>query len=60
MTSLLDRIGTALRQMLGVPDYERYLRHMRHAHPGQLALTRNEFLDLRLHERYSRPGSRCC
>jgi uncharacterized short protein YbdD (DUF466 family) len=51
---------TVLRTVIGVPDYERYLRHMRARHPEALVLTRDEFVRHRLESRYSRPGSRCC
>jgi uncharacterized short protein YbdD (DUF466 family) len=48
------------RTVLGVPDYERYLAHVRATHPHATPLTRNEFARERLNERYSRPGARCC
>lgn len=60
MSAMMQRLGVILRAMLGVPDYERYLGHMRSRHPGHPALTHDEFVRIRLHERYSRPGSRCC
>ena len=54
------RAGAVLRAVAGVPDYERYLAHMRERHPGQAVLTRDEFARRRLVERYERPGSKCC
>lgn len=56
----IARVLAAIRRVIGAPDYERYLAHMHHAHPGHPTLTRDEFLRARLEERYSRPGSRCC
>jgi uncharacterized short protein YbdD (DUF466 family) len=49
-----------LRTVIGVPDYERYLRHMRARHPQCEVLSPAEFATVRLDSRYSRPGSRCC
>lgn len=49
-----------LRTVIGVPDYERYVRHMRARHPGCELLTAAEFGRMRLESRYSKPGSRCC
>ena len=56
----LDRCLTIVRTIIGVPDYERYLEHMRTHHPDAVPLNRDEFLRSRLEDRYSRPGSRCC
>lgn len=52
--------GRALRLIIGAPDYERYLAHMRERHPGEVPLSREEFIRQRLNDRYQRPGSRCC
>jgi uncharacterized short protein YbdD (DUF466 family) len=54
--TLLD----AIRRMLGVPDYERYLTHQRTCHPNEPVLSRDAFMRERLAARYERPGSRCC
>jgi uncharacterized short protein YbdD (DUF466 family) len=54
------RIGAVLRRILGAPDYERYLRHVREAHPGEKPLSLAEFHRLQLEGKYSRPGTRCC
>jgi uncharacterized short protein YbdD (DUF466 family) len=48
------------RAILGVPNYERYLAHVHALHPQATPLTRDEFERQRLHDRYSRPGARCC
>jgi uncharacterized short protein YbdD (DUF466 family) len=44
------REGGAL--MVGVPDYERYLAHMRARHPEHPPLGRKAFLDNRMQARY--------
>ncbi|HEX5179013.1 MAG TPA: YbdD/YjiX family protein [Gemmatimonadaceae bacterium] len=61
--SLGARIAAAsrvVRAIVGAPDYERYLAHMRRRHPAQRPLTRNEFVRERMRDRYEKPGSRCC
>jgi uncharacterized short protein YbdD (DUF466 family) len=52
--------AAAARAMLGAPDYDRYLAHMRAHHPGSPVLARWEYTRHRLDARYSRPGARCC
>ncbi|HZF68937.1 MAG TPA: YbdD/YjiX family protein [Gemmatirosa sp.] len=54
------RVRAVLHAVLGVPDYERYVAHLRARHPGCEPLDRGAFERERLAERYSRPGSRCC
>ena len=54
------RAADVVRRVIGVPDYEGYLAHMRERHPGCVPLTREGFLAERLQAKYERPGSRCC
>ena len=56
----IDRAACILRRVIGVPDYDIYLAHIREHHPGATPLTREEFTSQRLLDKYSRPGSRCC
>lgn len=56
----LRRASAVARRVLGAPDYDAYLAHMRAHHAGERALSRDEHLRERLHARYNRPGSRCC
>lgn len=56
----LRRWADALRAVAGVPDYQRYLAHMRAAHPGDRIMTETEFNLARMGDRYDRVGSRCC
>jgi uncharacterized short protein YbdD (DUF466 family) len=60
ISSLFSRTASALRAVLGVPDYERYLAHMRTAHPGDRVMSETEFIHTRMNDRYNRAGSRCC
>jgi uncharacterized short protein YbdD (DUF466 family) len=51
------------RLMVGVPDYETYLEHMRRTHPDGRAMTYPEFFRERQLARYGgdgRRGFRCC
>ena len=56
----IDRAACILRRVIGVPDYDIYLAHVREHHPEATPLTRDEFTRQRLTDKYSRPGSRCC
>ena len=56
----LARIGRALRATVGAPDYDKYLEHVRTAHPGREPLTCEQFVSDRLDRRYNAVGSRCC
>jgi uncharacterized short protein YbdD (DUF466 family) len=58
--ALLRRVARALTSIIGAPDYERYLEHVRRAHPERPPLGRDDFVRQRLRARYDRPGSRCC
>jgi uncharacterized short protein YbdD (DUF466 family) len=49
-----------VRTIIGAPDYDRYVNHVRECHPGHAPMTRDEFARERLEARYSRPGTRCC
>jgi uncharacterized short protein YbdD (DUF466 family) len=56
----LLRAAAVVRRIVGVPDYERYVAHVRECHPGTTPMTRREFEAARLDDRYSKPGQRCC
>ena len=56
----IDRAACVLRRVIGVPDYDIYLAHLRTHHAGAEPMTREEFMRRRLTDKYSRPGSRCC
>jgi uncharacterized short protein YbdD (DUF466 family) len=60
ISSLFLRSASFIRAVLGVPDYGRYLAHMRSAHPGDRVMSETEFNHTRMNDRYNRPGSRCC
>jgi uncharacterized short protein YbdD (DUF466 family) len=54
------RVAAALRQVIGAPDYERYVAHVRYCHPAAEPVGRDDFYRARLEERYNRPGAKCC
>jgi uncharacterized short protein YbdD (DUF466 family) len=48
------------RLIVGVPDYDLYLAHMRRTHPDRPPMTREQFFAERMQARYGRGASRCC
>ncbi|MDQ6770508.1 MAG: YbdD/YjiX family protein [Gemmatimonadota bacterium] len=60
VSSIFSQSASFVRAMLGVPDYARYLAHMREAHPGDRVMTETEFNHSRMNDRYNQPGSKCC
>jgi len=48
------------RQVLGLPDYERYLAHAAQRHPDAPLLTRGEFCAREIERKYRGGGARCC
>ena len=56
----VQRALRVVRSIIGAPDYDRYVQHMRARHPDCELASRDEFMQQRLESRYSRPGSRCC
>jgi uncharacterized short protein YbdD (DUF466 family) len=60
LRSRIDKVLRVVKTIIGVPDYERYLKHQCERYPDQTPLTRDEFYVDRLKAKYSRPGQRCC
>jgi len=54
------RVAAVVRRMIGVPDYETYLAHMRRQYPECTPLDPRTFERERLTARYKATGSRCC
>ena len=48
-----------LRGVSGMPDYDAYVRHVEQAHPGTAPVSRREYFDQHLLQRYS-GVTRCC
>lgn len=53
-------VFAGLRQVFGIPDYERYLAHMAAHHSDDPVLTRRDFFARSIDRKYSRSGPRCC
>lgn len=55
-------LGQAARLMVGIPDYDTYVQHMRLTHPEQTPMTYEEFYRERVEARYGgkNGSSRCC
>ncbi len=60
VTRALTRAAAVLRQVLGAPDYQRYVAHARRCHPRATLVSQGEFYRTRLEERYNKPGAKCC
>lgn len=60
LRSTLKRTTDVVRRIIGVPDYDTYVTHVRECHAGTAPMTRAEFEQSRLEDKYSRPGQRCC
>lgn len=61
MAARVEALADAIRLIVGVPSYRRYLEHMAEHHPDARAMTRGEFFNARQQARYGgRNGGRCC
>ena len=56
----VSEILKVVRRIIGVPDYENYVRHVCERHPGATPMSKREFERDYLVRKYQRPGSRCC
>jgi uncharacterized short protein YbdD (DUF466 family) len=54
------RVAKVVRTIIGVPDYDRYVAHVKECHPDRAPMTRDEFAKSRMEARYNQPGNRCC
>ena len=55
-----DRALRIVRQVVGAPDYERYLEHHARAHAGTPPLARREFYAEFVSWRFGSGATRCC
>lgn len=61
MSGPFTTLRKALHLMVGMPDYEDYLRHMQAHHPDRPFMDRTAFFRDRQQARYGgRNGGRCC
>ena len=52
LNKALIRTKQSMRLMVGVPDYEMYVNHMKTAHPEQPVMSYSEFFRERQEARY--------
>jgi uncharacterized short protein YbdD (DUF466 family) len=48
------------KRVCGMPDYGRYVQHLRTAHPEQPVPSEREYFDLYVKSRYGDGPTRCC
>lgn len=48
------------RLIIGVPDYDTYVAHMRARHPERAVMNYEQFFEERMKARYRSGGGRCC
>lgn len=61
MSLFLQRLRETARLMVGMPDYDAYLRHRAAHHPGEPVMDRVAFFRDRQEARYGgKNGGRCC
>ena len=56
----IQRVAAVVRRIVGVPDYDTYVAHVKECHAGVVPMTREEFEKARMEDKYNRPGQRCC
>ena len=56
----VSRLAAMARLALGVPDYRRYVAHVRAAHPGTEPMDFPAYFRERQAARYGRSSTRCC
>lgn len=52
--------GSTMRLMVGVPEYETYVAHMREKHPDRTPMTYAQFFRERQDARYNGKVGKCC
>ncbi len=56
----IRRVGTFLRSIAGMPDYEAHIDHLRSCHPERPLPSEREFYEEFVRVRYGEGASRCC
>ena len=56
----MGRLRQSLRLMVGVPEYDTYVAHMRNRHPDQPVMPYEAFFRERQEARYGGKVGRCC
>ncbi len=56
----IRRMGSFLRRLAGMPDYNAYLEHLRSHHPETRVPSQREFYAEFVRSKYGDGSSRCC
>jgi len=60
MRKIWSDCSAAARRIIGIPDYDAYVAHLRARHPDRPIPDRAAFFAERQRARYSGAGGRCC
>src|SRR5574337_1307605 len=60
LSKLGKYLGQAARLMVGLPDYDTYVAHMKATHPDRPVMSYEEFFRERQEARYNGGTGRCC
>jgi len=55
-----EYLGQAARLMVGQPDYDTYVQHLRTTHPDKPVMTYEEFFRERQEARFGGATGKCC
>jgi len=55
-----EYLGQAARMMVGLPDYDTYVQHVRTTHPDRTPMTYDEFFRERQEARFGGSTGKCC
>lgn len=58
--AFVRRVPGVVREVVGAPDYERYLEHHARCHPGAAPLDRRGFYAEFVSRRFGPGPTRCC
>jgi uncharacterized short protein YbdD (DUF466 family) len=56
----LQVLRRGLKQVFGIPDFDRYREHMQAKHPGAPLLSERDFHAMAIDRRYGAARPRCC
>jgi uncharacterized short protein YbdD (DUF466 family) len=60
LSKLGKYLGQAARLMVGMPDYDTYVAHVKATHPDRPVMSYEEFFRERQEARYNGGTGRCC
>ena len=60
LSKLGKYLGQAARLMVGLPDYDTYVAHVKTTHPERPVMSYEEFFRERQEARYNGGTGRCC